>query len=145
MVEVHPVMVYMYEGDSCDRPYVAHSGLVDQLATGSTKDAAIECLKRNILSLRDLRNEQEDIQYERQPKNSDAFNVFRKNPSQYKPKFDLIDKDTWLWVYDLGAIEDPKWAEVLGEGEPNHYETIMKGVDQVIEALESEDISELRE
>ena len=106
-LEIHRCLLYRpedYEG------YVAHSGLIDQIGTGSTKEKAVEDLKTGITNVRASTQEHPDCAYYREP-NTKLFNDFNKNfkkdPAQYKSRFGLVDKDTFLWIYDLGVV-DPK-------------------------------------
>ena len=104
-LEVHRCLLYRPE-DSTE--FVAHSGLIDYIGTGSTKEKAVKDLKTGIRNVRVCIQEHPDCPHYFEPKTKlfrDFNKNFKKDPTQYKSRFGLVDKDTFLWIYDLGVVD----------------------------------------
>lgn len=105
MMESHIVLLYRPVGE---RRFVAHSGLIDQIGTGDTKEKAIEDLKDAIVSQKALTLREKDIKYFRIPQNKlfeDFREELRNDPSRYNPRREAINGELSLLIYDLGPIK----------------------------------------
>ena len=111
MLEIHKVLVYkaddQHEGEDY---FVAHSELIDQLAVGNSREKAVRSLGEVIECLREVIEEEPDLEYERRG-GGEVFRNFRRkfneDPTQYASRFGLYDNNTWLWIYDVDSEGNP--------------------------------------